>query len=140
MSAKELLPIAQKEFNKFIRLRDCDEYGFAKCISSGQPLKYGTANYQAGHYYPTTVQNIRFNEDNVHGQGKSDNYYKSGNQVEYRKRLIDKIGAERLEALDNLADYYKRKRHKWDRFTLLDKIETYRKKCKEIAKTKMFKV
>ena len=88
---------ARHYFNMFIRLRDCDENGYSSCISSGVPMQYGTSNYQAGHYYsaghyPVTA----FNENNVHAQSKSDNYFKSGNLIEYRKNLIRKIGLEKV--------------------------------------------
>lgn len=139
-SIPELKQTAQKWFNKYIRLRDCDEYGNARCISSGQPLKYGTHNYQAGHFYAATVENLRFNEDNVHVQGKSDNYFKSGNQLHYRENLLKKIGKERVEKLEMLAAYHKRHGHRWDRFSLQVIIDTYKEKCKELAKTKMFEV
>ena len=48
----QLHRIAKDWFHKFIRLRDTDDYGYGNCISSGQPLKYGRENTQAGHWFP----------------------------------------------------------------------------------------
>ena len=93
---------------------------------------YGSENCQAGHYYSAgSYPQIEFNEDNVHLQGKSDNYFKSGNQLEYRKNLIKKIGSERVETLDRLSS---QRGFKHDRFTLIDIIVTYQKKVKELEK------
>lgn len=129
---------AQKWFNLFIRLRDTDENGFGRCISSGKPLKIPSENAQAGHFYSAGHYPIlRFNEDNVHLQGKSDNYFKSGNLNEYRKNLIAKIGIDRVEVLDGVADFSKRQNFKWDRFELIEIIEKYKTKAKELQKTKI---
>lgn len=140
-SVPDLKKTAKKWFNQFIRLRDTDENGWGNCISSGKRLKYGTANAQAGHYYSGGhYPPLEFHEMNVHLQGKSDNYFKSGNLLEYRKNLIDKIGIGEVENLDLLADAYKRKAFKQDRFFLIEVIETYKEKAKQLAKTKNFEV
>jgi len=136
----QLKGTAQKWFNKFIRLRDTDENGNGFCISSGKPLKYGHPNCHAGHYYPSTVSELKFNEDNVNLQSKGDNYYKHSNAIEYGKKLVEKIGQERMDRLRFIADHYKRISFKWDRVSLIEIIETYKEKCKELAKEKNFKV
>lgn len=124
----KLLATATEHFNKFIRLRDTDENGFGRCISSGQPLKVPSQNAQAGHFISAgECSGLRFNEDNVHLQGKSDNYFKSGNQLHYRENLIKKIGLERVEDLEMQRDYYKRTGFKWDRFSVIEIIEKYKK-------------
>lgn len=139
-SVASLKITAQKWFNLFIRLRDTDENGFGRCISSGQPLQVPSDKAQAGHFYPAGHYSIlRFNEDNVHLQGKSDNYFKSGNLNEYRKNLITKIGQDRVQVLDDVADFSKRQVFKWDRFELIEIIEKYKAKAKELQKTKNIK-
>ena len=140
-TTKNLKNTAKNWFNKFIRLRDCDENGYAFCISSGVPLVYGTENCQAGHFYAAgSYESMRFTEKNVHIQGKSDNYFASANLHEYRKNLIKKIGEDEVKDLDFLSEQDKRLNHKWDRFTLIDIIETYKYKCKELGKSKNFKI
>lgn len=140
-STPQLRKLAKFHFNKFIRLRDTDENGYGVCISSGQRLKYGTENAQAGHYwsggkYPA----LEFNEHNVNLQGKSDNYFNGGNQLEYRRNLIVKFGKEAVEELDEMAAMSKRTFYKHSRVFLIEIIETYKQKCKELAKTKNFKI
>jgi hypothetical protein len=130
-TVKQLLATATKHFNTFIRRRDAPD-GFGTCISSGQSLIVPSKNAQAGHFYPGgKFSQLKFNEDNVHLQGKSDNYFAGGNLLEYRKNLIKKIGIKRVEKLDLIASRSKRENFKWDRFFLIEIIEKYKKlnKC-----------
>ena len=85
----------EKVFNEFIRLRDKDQ----PCISCDAPA--GKYRITAGHYFPQgSNKNIRFDEDNVHGQcWYNCNKNQHGNLSEYLPRLIDKIGQERYEQL-----------------------------------------
>ena len=83
----------QKIFNEFIRLRDKNE----PCISCGKPL---VAKYDAGHFYSVgSYPNLRFNEDNVHGQCVECNQHRHGNLLEYSPRLTERIGFERASKL-----------------------------------------
>jgi len=128
-----LIKIATRHFNEYIRLRDTKD-GIGKCISCGRFLQVPSVNSQAGHYYPAgNYAKLRFNEDNVHLQCKSCNYFKSGNLIEYRKNLEKKIGPERLSEIDEIARY--KGAHKWDRFYLIEIIETYKKKKKDETNT-----
>lgn len=127
-SVAALLKSATNHFNLFIRKRDSDDTGFGRCISSGQSLIVPSSNSHAGHFYSGgKYPSMKFLEDNVNLQGKSDNYFNGGNQLEYRKNLIKKIGIERVEKLDQLADISKRSSFKWDRFFLIEIIEKYQK-------------
>ena len=103
-SISDLLGIATTHFNKFIRLRDSED-GYGCCISSGIPLKVPSKNAQAGHFYSAgKYPRLKFNENNVHLQGKSDNYFNSGNLLEYRKNLIKKIGEKAVKELDFISE------------------------------------
>lgn len=131
-SIPALRKTAKKWFNLFIRLRDTDADGYGHCISSGQVLRLNTENCQAGHYYSGgKYPSLEFNEYNVNLQGKSDNYFNSGNLIEYRKRLIDKIGEENVLELDRIAEQSKKTHYKHDRFFLIEVIEKYKIKVKE---------
>ena len=121
-SISQLKKIAETHFNKFIRLRDKGQ----SCISCNNQFN------QAGHYYSGGHHSaLKFNENNVNGQCIRCNYHLHGNLIEYRKRLINKIGIDKVEELDKLASYYKRLGYKWDKMVLIAKIEIYKKKCKE---------
>ena len=121
-SIPQLIKIATVHFNKYIRQRDEGK----GCVSCGA-YNFSDAGhfYSAGHY-----PNLRFNEDNVHGQCKRCNLFLSGNLNEYRKRIPERIGDDGLAKLDDFADIYKRTSFKQDRFTLINIIETYKKKNK----------
>jgi hypothetical protein len=93
LTHKDYLQLLQKVFNQYIRLRDKD----LGCISCGTRKD---VEYAAGHFYPTTYQFLRFNEDNVHKQcNKHCNMMLRGNLNEYRPALELKIGVERLQWL-----------------------------------------
>jgi hypothetical protein len=126
-------------FHKFIRLRDCDDYGNSICIATGKPIRYGV-NLQAGHYFSAgKYKALEFNEDNVHGQSLQDNYY-GHDFASYARNLKNKIGVERFEKLEQLAAISKRTPFKQDRYLMIDIIETYKVKVKKLSKEKMFKV
>lgn len=94
-SRREWLNEAQQAFNAYIRERDKD----LPCISCG---RFHQGQYHAGHFYSVGARaNLRFTEDNVHKQCQPCNTEKSGNALEYRVRLIQRIGQARVEALEN---------------------------------------
>ncbi len=122
-SIPQLKKIAERHFNKFIRERDRD----MPCISCPR-----FTTLQAGHFYSGgNYSALKFDEDNVHGQCKKCNYFLHGNLTEYEKNLRQRIGDERVEMLHIKAGSYKRTGFKWDRFTLIDIIETYKLKTKQ---------
>jgi hypothetical protein len=120
-SEAALKKIAQEWFNKYIRLRDKDE----ACISCKLVL-----GEQAGHFFSAGhYQALRFNEDNCHSQCVRCNYFLSGNLNKYRVNLEKKIGKESLMLLDLQAN---KSAHKWNRFELIEIIERYKFKCKQL--------
>ncbi|MFY7393422.1 recombination protein NinG, partial [Enterobacter cloacae complex sp. IR5424] len=93
---------AQSAFNRYIRIRDEGK----ECVSCGNPL-IGKSNYLTGsaidasHYRSRgAASHLKFNVFNVHSACTRCNRQLSGNAVEYRIRLIDRIGLERVERLE----------------------------------------
>lgn len=85
---------AQAAFNKFIRLRDRHE----PCISCG---RHHEGQYQAGHYKTVgAYPELRFEELNCHKQCAPCNNHKSGDIANYRVRLAEKIGVDKVEWLE----------------------------------------
>jgi len=118
-SIPQLIKIAERKFNAFIRARDEGQ----GCICCGGK-QYD--QMQAGHFYSAGgYPCLRFNEDNVHLQAKTCNYFKHGNLNDYRTYLEKKIGKERLQKLDETAAYFKRVGWKWDRYYLIEFILKY---------------
>lgn len=96
MTLKDWIKIAQVHFNNYIRERDKGSV----CISCQKPPK----KVNAGHFFNANNHwNVRFDEDNVHLQCESCNTYLSGNLIEYRANLINKIGVEKFEELEQKA-------------------------------------
>jgi len=134
-TVSQLRKMATKYFNLYIRLRDTDENGYGVCISSGRRLTLGDTRTHCGHYFSAGhYPSLAYNEDNAHLQSLSDNYFKSGNLLDYRVNLIKKIGEERVLELEKKAAMTKRTIFKHDRFYLIDVIEEYKRKTKEIKK------
>jgi len=82
--------------NKYVRLRD-SKYG---CICCDIGPNWD-GQFQAGHFYPQGRSSaLRFNVWNIHKQASSCNNHLSGNLLEYKPRLIDKIGQARFDYLE----------------------------------------
>ena len=95
---QEYLKDAQRFFNKYIRLRDAN----LPCISCG---RFHTGQYHAGHYRTVgAMPALRFDENNVHKQCSACNNHLSGNIINYRIHLINKIGIEKVEWLEGKHD------------------------------------
>lgn len=105
---------AQAAFNAYIRYRDRD----LPCISCGTTRNNSELGgyWDAGHYRSRgSASHLAYHCHNVAKQCHTCNRFLSGNIVEYRKGLIDRIGLEKVEALENNnevrrfdIEYYKR--------------------------------
>lgn len=116
ISLPKLIQKAQKCFNAFIRERDKD-CGCITCNSGS--IEHACHFYSAGHYSA-----LRFNENNCHGGCLRCNYFKHGATGDYRRRLENKIGLQKLQLLDSVATRNPIKR--WSRLELEEIIKTYK--------------
>lgn len=117
----EWLKDAQTWFNKFVRLRDAGN----PCISCG---RNSGAKMNAGHYLSVGAHpELRFNEFNTNLQCEHCNSYKSGNQAEYRPKLIAKIGLAEVERLEGPQEALKLTIPE-----IQELIKTYKAKVKEL--------
>lgn len=93
-SNRELADEAQRAFNRYIRVRDRGR----GCISCG---KKNAGQYHAGHYRTVkAAPQLRFDVRGCHAQCAQCNNFDSGNVVEYRIRLVERLGAEVVERLE----------------------------------------
>lgn len=84
----------QQVFNKYVRERDRGK----GCISCGSKLQ---GKYDAGHYYSVgSYPNLRFHEDNCHGQCVYCNQHQHGNLLEYKIGINKRLGKYRVEQLE----------------------------------------
>jgi len=126
-TASDYIKEAQVAFNSYIRVRDKHK----PCISCGclpgDTVQGG--KFDAGHYRSRgSASHLRYHLLNCQSQSVKCNRYLSGNVVEYRKGLIARIGAERVEQIEMgnnprkfTIDYLKR----------VKKIFNYRKRLYE---------
>ena len=84
----------QTSCNTYIRLRDESK----PCISCG---RYHSGQYHAGHFKSVgSHPELRFYTLNIHKQCSVCNNHKSSNALEYRKRLIKKLGIEIVDEIE----------------------------------------
>ncbi|WP_170162256.1 recombination protein NinG [Stutzerimonas nitrititolerans] len=84
----------QAAFNEWIRERDRD----LPCISCD---RFHQGQWHAGHYRTVGANpELRFNPLNVHKQCAPCNNHKSGDIVNYRINLVERIGADQVEWLE----------------------------------------
>jgi len=120
-SKADYLKEAQAIFNKYIRMRDEAE----PCISCS---RFHTGQYHAGHFRTVgAAPELRFNEYNCHKQCSVCNNHLSGNLLEYRRKLVAKIGIEKVEWLEG--------KHEAKKYTIDEILEIkkhYQQKIKEL--------
>lgn len=122
MTLSDYLKLAQQIFNKWINLRDKG----LPCISCDKPI---TGRVNASHFWNANNHyNVRFNEDNVHSSCITCNQFLSGNLLEYRTRLISKIGEQRF----NILEAESKQTRKFTKDELKETINIYKKKIKQI--------
>jgi len=109
---------AQASINKYVRIRD----KFKSCISCPSESVevdggyIGAGGWDAGHYRSRgSASHLRFNLNNIHKQCVKCNRFNSGNAVDYRIKLIDRIGLDKVNQLESdneprkfTIDYLKR--------------------------------
>jgi hypothetical protein len=99
-TAGDYIKEAQVAFNGYIRVRDKNKPCISCGCSPGDMVRGGT--FDAGHYRSRgSAGHLRFHALNCWGQCKKCNRYLSGNVVEYRKRLLLKLGEKRLISLED---------------------------------------
>lgn len=98
MTLQDWIKLTQQVVNKYIRERDKNELNCISCGKFINGVRHASHYLSAGNNY-----SVRFNTDNIWVSCYKCNVMLSGNQLEYRKRLIEKIGIERVEYLESIA-------------------------------------
>ncbi len=103
--------------------RDADK----PCISCGT---WTTIQWEAGHYRSKgSASHLRYNEKNINKQCHRCNCELSSNAILYRMALIEKIGLEEVEAIEN-----NNIPHRWTREELAEIRAIYRAKLRDCLK------
>lgn len=127
---RDYLQEAQRAFNAWVRERDRG----LPCISCGRTpddSRLVTGSYwDASHYRSVgACSSLRFDEDNVHAACTTCNRHKSGNILEYRIALIEKIGQERVDRLESAPKHYR-----WTKEEAIQIRDRYRRRLRELRK------
>ena len=121
---------AQREVNRYTRIKHSDINGTCECVTCNALFHYKDGD--AGHYIAHHYQLYRYAEWNIFPQCKKCNRYQGGNQAEYTLFMLDRFGK-------TLVD--KALRSKWTPFKhtrdQLDKIyTTYKTMADDLEKQK----
>lgn len=116
---------AQAAVNAYVRERDRN----LPCVSCG---RFHEGQWHAGHYRSVgSCPELRFNTHNIWRQCSACNNYLSGNLINYRIELINRIGPELLEWLEGP---HEPKKYTIDQ--LREIRDTYRAKKRELEKSR----
>ena len=115
-------------FSKLIKLRHAQN-GIIRCYTGGAVIDLGSSNCQAGHYltrgaYPS----LTFHPDNCRPQCFRCNIHLHGNTVEFRERLINELGLEKVEQLESSRHESK----KFSRGEYEEMIRNYKDEIKQL--------
>jgi len=126
------LPIKEfdKWFSYWVRLSSADWKGWSYCFICGTPSYWKYLD--DGHYIDRENKSTRYHVDNSRPCCIKCNRFCDGNLSEYRLKLIDEIGLERVEELERLG----KQERKWSQSEMREQIEFYKQKAKELAKKK----
>ena len=79
-----------REFSRYIRLRDSDPTGWGTCITCRESVFWKDAD--AGHFVSRTITNTRWDPRNVNMQCKGCNMSPGGRQWEHGNAIDAKFG------------------------------------------------
>lgn len=119
-------------FSEYIRLRDCDDNGTVTCFVTGERVWWRDAD--AAHWLGRSLMPVRFDERNVHATTKDTNQYEDpfehGRKYDAAmKRHYQQCEVETL-VLKSVSV------QKFMRHEILELIETYTEKVKQLKKQK----
>ena len=126
----DLVARLDKEFSRYIRLRDCMPGGYFRCISCGQIKPYEQAD--CGHFHSRRHMATRFDEDNAHAECRACNRFSADHLIRYEANLKAKIGQQRFDKLALKAGQTR----KWTDFELIELAKYYKALADKLSKEK----
>ena len=118
---RDFIADTQEACNRYVRLRDAG----LPCISC---QRFHEGQWHAGHYRSTAAApELRFDLDNIHLQCAPCNMHKSGNLVEYRRYLLQRIGSPAVNRLEGPHPA-----QKWTREELVAMRDKFRAMAREL--------
>lgn len=117
---------ALHEFQRYQVESRASANGYAKCITSGLVDHY--SRLQGGHYITRNCRATELESDNVWPQSATDNMFGHGEPILYRRNLIDLIGPERVERLEDMYQAYRGSEEALERLTPEDREKVLHRK------------
>lgn len=119
-SLKSLRKRVWVQFSIFIRTRDADEFGMVTCVTCPARHPWNSGEIHAGHWIHGRLD---FDERNIHGQCKNDNYYSHTKvNTAYACFMAKTYGHEVMDELRLLSNT---KGNRYDRSELMFLLEKY---------------
>lgn len=94
----KLVKKIDKEFSRYIRMRPCDDNGYANCFTCG--VRHHWKEVDAGHFMSRAKMATRWDVSNVQFQCKRCNGFRSGEQYKFAQELGKEL-ADELVFLSN---------------------------------------
>lgn len=123
---KTLTARLDREFSRYVRLRDSDENGTGKCCTCGKLLYWKDAH--ACHFVSRRHMATRWDERNVHLGCPRCNTFLDGALDEYSAFIIDRYGKDTFDELLRL----KRTTKNWLHDELKSMADDYAKRAKTL--------
>nr|WP_321263258.1 recombination protein NinG [uncultured Sphaerochaeta sp.] len=89
-------------FCKLRRLQEADYNGMVRCVTCGRPVKWNECD--GGHFIDRRHRGTELEPDNVWPQCVVCNRFLSGDKEMYREVLDNRLGKERVEQLEAMAE------------------------------------
>lgn len=125
---------ADRQFSRFIRLRDAIPGGAFKCISCGQYKRIEQAD--CGHFHSRKHMATRFDERNAHAECRACNRFSADHLIKYQENLIRLIGEEEFDRLNIRAKSVKQ----WSETDLKELAKYYKALADKLSKEKGIKI
>lgn len=128
MSLSKKIDTLDIEFSRFIRLLNADCNGYVKCYTCSR-VEYWK-EIENGHFIPRIHKSTRFEIDNCKPQCNCCNQFKNGNLKVYRANLVNELGEDKVEELEQKRFEIK----KYSIIELDDMIKFYRDLNRKLEK------
>ena len=103
---RELIPVLDKEFSIYVRMKAADGHGVVKCVTCGARHLW-TGGMTLGHYISRAHHSVRWNEMNSAPQCVRCNSYRAGEPHKMRAYLVEKYGEEAIKEVERFAEITK---------------------------------
>jgi hypothetical protein len=126
VSRKNIIKRLDNVFSEYIRLRNANAYGIAKCYTCGKEDHW--KKLQCGHFQSRKHYSTRWSELNCAVQCAACNVFRYGEQYMFGLNLDKDFGAGTAEELNKKSKQIV----KFSNNDLLQMIEDYKKKVKKL--------